>query len=45
LKEYKSELKGQINIDTNQVIDSITKGALHWANLKALWISHSMLDT
>jgi hypothetical protein len=29
LKEYKSELKGQINIDTNQVIDSITKGALH----------------
>jgi hypothetical protein len=33
LKEYKAglttELKGQINVDTNQVIDSITKGALH----------------
>jgi hypothetical protein len=33
LKEYKqgltTELKGQINVDTNQVIDSITKGALH----------------
>jgi hypothetical protein len=29
LKEYKSELKGQINIDVNQTIDSITKGALH----------------
>jgi hypothetical protein len=33
LKEYKqgltTELKGQVNIDTNQVIDSISKGALH----------------
>jgi hypothetical protein len=33
LKEYKAglttELKGQVNIDTGQVIDSITKGALH----------------
>ena len=33
LKEYKqgltTELKGQINVDTNQVIDSITKGVLH----------------
>jgi hypothetical protein len=33
LKEYKqgltTELKGQVNIDTGQVIDSITKGALH----------------
>ena len=33
LKEYKAglttELKGQINVDTNQVIDSITKGVLH----------------
>ena len=33
LKEYKAglttELKGQINVDTNQMIDSITKGALH----------------
>jgi hypothetical protein len=33
LKEYKAglttELKGQINVDTNQVIDSITKGILH----------------
>ena len=29
LKEYKTELKGQVNIDTNQMIDSITKGALH----------------
>ena len=33
LKEYKagltSELKGKVNIDTNQMIDSITKGALH----------------
>jgi hypothetical protein len=33
LKEYKAglttELKGKVNIDTNQVIDSITKGALH----------------
>jgi hypothetical protein len=33
LKEYKqgltTELKGQVNIDTNQVIDSITRGALH----------------
>jgi hypothetical protein len=29
LKEYKAELKGQVNIETNQVIDSITKGALH----------------
>jgi hypothetical protein len=33
LKEYKqgltTELKGQINVDTNQMIDSITKGALH----------------
>jgi hypothetical protein len=33
LKEYKAglttELKGQINVDTNQVIDSISKGALH----------------
>ena len=40
LKEYKAglttELKGQINVDTNQVIDSITKGVLHWASLKAL---------
>jgi hypothetical protein len=33
LKEYKAglttELKGKVNIDTNQMIDSITKGALH----------------
>jgi hypothetical protein len=33
LKEYKAglttELKGQINVDTNQMIDTITKGALH----------------
>lgn len=33
LKEYKAglttELKGQINVDTNQIVDSITKGALH----------------
>jgi hypothetical protein len=33
LKEYKqgltTELKGQVTIDTGQVIDSITKGALH----------------
>ena len=29
LKEYKTELKGKINIDVNQTIDSITKGALH----------------
>ena len=29
LKEYKTELKGQVNIETKQVIDSITKGALH----------------
>jgi hypothetical protein len=33
LKEYKqgltTELKGQINVDTNQMIDTITKGALH----------------
>jgi hypothetical protein len=33
LKEYKAgittELKGKINVDTNQIIDSITKGALH----------------
>ena len=33
LKDYKqgltTELKGQINVDTNQMIDSITKGALH----------------
>ena len=33
LKDYKNgltdELKGQINVDTNQMIDSITKGALH----------------
>ena len=33
LKEYKAglttELKGKINLDTNQVIDTITKGALH----------------
>jgi len=33
LKEYKqgltTELKGKVNIDTNQVIDSITRGALH----------------
>lgn len=33
LKEYKAgltnELKGQINIDVDQVVDSITKGALH----------------
>jgi hypothetical protein len=33
LKEYKAglttELKGKVNIDTNQVIDSITRGALH----------------
>jgi hypothetical protein len=33
LKEYKQgltdELKGKVNIDTNQVIDSITRGALH----------------
>ena len=33
LKDYKAglttELKGQINVDTNQVVDSITKGALH----------------
>ena len=33
LKDYKSglttELKGKVNIDINQTIDSITKGALH----------------
>ncbi len=33
LKEYKAnltnELKGTVNIETNQIIDSITKGALH----------------
>ncbi len=33
LKEYKqgltTELKGQVTIDTGQVIDTITKGALH----------------
>ena len=33
LKEYnanlKNELKGTVNIQTNQIIDSITKGALH----------------
>jgi hypothetical protein len=33
LKEYKqgltTELKGQVTIDTGQVVDSITKGALH----------------
>ena len=33
LKEYKqgltTELKGQINVDTNQMIDTITKGVLH----------------
>lgn len=33
LKDYKNgltdELKGQINVDTNQIVDSITKGALH----------------
>jgi hypothetical protein len=33
LKEYKAglttELKGQINIDVDRVVDSITKGALH----------------
>ena len=33
LKEYKAglttELKGKVNIDVNQTIDSITKGALH----------------
>lgn len=33
LKEYntnlKNELKGTVNIETNQIIDSITKGALH----------------
>ena len=33
LKEYKAglttELKGKINVDTNQIVDSITKGALH----------------
>ena len=33
LKEYRegltTELRGQVNIDTGQVIDAITKGALH----------------